>query len=426
MLRGMEGGVNHRRIVTTAQIINLVACLLIAGAVGIYFLNQSQIEVPVTERLSPFNIIMAVTFPPVGLLILRKHPTHNIGRIFLAIGLGQAINQFSLQYAFYALEVNPAAPLGPVFYWIYDYVFFPSFLLLIILLAIFPNGKLPSPRWIWLLVVIFGSFLLYTLYMVLEPITDPKPARFIPPPEDAFGFADLFFDLAFLLMLVSVSAAMVALVLRLPRSKGMERQQLKWFVFSGVFVVLMFFIMAVPTALGAVIPSLWNDPGFVNAMAVINFVQPLSVGLIPLSVGISILRYRLYGIDLIIRRTLIYSTLTLMFALIYGIAVILFQTFFFWLTNQDRSEISVILSTLIIAALFAPLRRRVQDTIDRRFYRSRYDAEHALAGFSAELRNEVDLQSIVARTENVIEETLQPLGLSLVLLPSREERQRES
>lgn len=422
----MEGSVDHRRIVRTAPIINLVSFLLVVGAVWLYFLNQAHIEVPATERLSMFNIIMAVTFPPVGLLILRKHPTHNIGRIFLAIGLGQAINQFSLQYAFYAFEVNTAAPLGPVFYWLYSYVFFPCFLLLIVLLAIFPNGKLPSLRWIWLLVTLFGSFLLYTLYMVLEPLTDPKPARFIPPPENSFGFADLFFDLAFLLMFVSVGAALVALVVRLRRSKGMERQQLKWFVFSGVFVGLMFFIMAVPTAMGAVIPSLWDDSGFVNLMAVINLIQPLSVGLIPLSVGISILRHRLYGIDLIIRKTLIYSTLTVLFALIYGIAVILFQSFFFWLTNQDRSEISIILSTLIIAALFAPLRRRVQDIIDCRFYRSRYDAEHALAGFSAELRHEVDLQSIVAHTEKVIEETLQPMGLSLVLLPSKEERQQES
>ncbi len=399
---------DKRNDLMIARAVVATAILFSVLAIGIHFYNQSAGPVADTARLSLLNLVLALTFPPVGLLILRSQPGHPIGRIFLVIGGMRAVSLVSHSYAFAALEVNPALPLGEAAFWLQQYIFFPSFLLFILLLAIFPDGRPVTRRWRWLIWTVAGSIFLYSLSMVVEPFTDPMPADFVPPPEDTYGLGDMILVLSIVVFLVAWIGAVISLIARFKRSGGVERQQLKWFVFAGGVFALLFFIQQVLDVWPVFDPTLrelnWHYP----AVTLIDVLVPLSVALIPLATGAAITRYRLYGIDLIIRRTVIYSALTFTFAIMYLAAVLVLQGLFFWFTNQERSDIAIVVSTLVIATVFSPVRAWVQHAIDRRFFRTRYDADQALSAFLADMRQEVDLQEIVARTERVVEETLQP------------------
>lgn len=415
---------NERSDLRVAWAVVAMAALFSAIAIGINFYNQSAGPVVETARLTLLNLVLAFTFPPIGLLILRSQPGHPIGRIFLAIGGMRAVAQISQTYSYAALEVNPTLPLGEAAFWLKEYIFFPAFLFFILLLAIFPNGHALSRRWRWPIWAVAVSILLYTLSMIVEPFTDPMPAGFVPPPVDPFGLGDTLLDLSVGVFFIAFIGAVTSLILRFRRSRGVERQQLKWFVFaSGVFA-LFFFVQSVLSIWPIFDPSIGEKNWFATLLAVIDVLTPLSVALIPLATGAAITRYRLYGIDVIIRRTLIYSALTFTFAVMYLATVLIIQGLFFWFTNQERSDIAIVVSTLVIATVFSPVRAWVQHAIDRRFFRARYDADRALSSFLADMSQEVDLQQIVARTEQVVEETLQPHEVFVWL--AAEGRQRTS
>jgi hypothetical protein len=202
-----------------------------------------------------------------------------------------------------------------------------------------------------------------------------------------------------------VVAGGTAVIVRFRRSRGDERQQLKWFAYAvGAMVVLFVFWFSLELA------------GFRSPGALV-FTIPL-IGL-PIAVGFAILKYRLYDIDVIVNRTLVYGTLTATLAATYFGGVVLLQGAFQALTGQE-SQLAVVASTLLIAALFGPLRRRVQGFIDRRFYRKKYDAEKTLAAFSATLREETDLDSLSAELLSVVRQTVQPAHTSLWLRPAVE------
>jgi hypothetical protein len=202
-------------------------------------------------------------------------------------------------------------------------------------------------------------------------------------------------------MLLSVSS----LVLRFRRSRGEERQQIKWFVYAGILVVGALFVpLLVPGAASSLL-------------------QLLVMPTLPVAAGVAILRYRLYDIDRIINRTLVYGALTVTLVLIYVGSVIGLQYVLRALTGQE-SQLAVVVSTLAIAALFNPLRRRLQSFIDRRFYRRRYDAALVLAAFGARLREEVDLDTLGDDLLAVVRETMQPARLSLWVRPPDREVER--
>jgi hypothetical protein len=200
--------------------------------------------------------------------------------------------------------------------------------------------------------------------------------------------------------------AMSSLVVRLRRSKGVERQQVKWFAYAVV-------MLAISTAMTYVFFETMNV-GWLRWVAFL----PAIVGYVglPVAVGIAILRYRLYNIDVLINRTLVYGSLTAVLALVYFADIVLFQMLFRALTGQE-SQLGVVASTLAIAALFNPLRRRIQGFIDRSFYRRKYDAAKTLAAFSAKLREETDLDSLRDDLTEVVRETMQPAHVSLWLRP---------
>lgn len=387
-------------------------------ALALYGFNLRQVAMPEDARIGPLNLVMALTFPPAGLLILRAHPRHAVGWIFLGIGLSQGVGIFVAQYAFAALELaGSPLPLGELAFWLQTYFWVPGFTLLLLLMAVFPNGQIESRGGRWVMTIVAAAGGLALLSMV-EPLTDPAPVGFINLPPDPLGVGDLLLDLAVFMLLAGTAAAVWHLARRLRRSSGVERQQLKYFAFAGVVFGLTFLILSALSIWQVLDPTIAESAAYRLGLGTARILFPLSAALIPLAVGAAVLRYRLYGIDVIIRRTLIYSALTFTLAGVYAVGVMLLQALLFGITRQDRTEIAVVISTLAIAALFSPLRGWIQSVIDRRFFRQRYDAEQSLAAFSAGLRQEVDLNQIVARTEQVVHETLQPETAFVWLVPA--------
>ena len=210
------------------------------------------------------------------------------------------------------------------------------------------------------------------------------------------------------IMYILALTAAASLLVRLIRSKGIERQQVKWFAFAVG-------MLAISTTLAYVVSEamdvLWL--GWISSVLVIASL----VGL-PVAMSIAILRYRLYNIDLLINRTLVYGALTVLLAVVYFGGVTATEAIFRTLTGQEQQpQLAIVVSTLVIAALFNPLRRRLQSFVDRRFYRSKYDAGKTLEAFSAKLRDETDLDALSGDLVGVVRETMRPSHVSLWLRP---------
>src|SRR5215204_2007272 len=205
----------------------------------------------------------------------------------------------------------------------------------------------------------------------------------------------------------------ISLVLRFLRSEGEQREQIKWLAFAASILGLGFSSYIIPSVFVVEDPTGGAGPLWVNLL---EDAVTLSFAGIPVAVGIAILRYRLYDIDVIINRALVYGPLTAMLVLCYFGAVVFLQAAFRSLTGQE-STLAVVASTLVIAALFNPLRRRIQSFIDRRFYRRKYDARKTLEAFSARLRDKTDLQALNGELAKVVKETMQPTHVSLWLRP---------
>lgn len=267
----------------------------------------------------------------------------------------------------------------------------------------FPTGRLLSRGWrVWVAVAVAR-----TVTNVVAAGLQPGPlygeyATYANPfgIPDTRSWMEAIEGVGFLLVLVVLVASIISVILRFRRSRGTEQQQLKWLLYDGVFVGL--------NALPFVIVE---DSTIITALGVIAYAS------IPVATGIAILRYRLYDIDILINRTLVYASLTVMLTLVYFGGVTATQSIFQTLTGQKQlPQLAVVISTLVIAALFSPLRRSIQSFMDRRFYRHKYDARKSLEAFSARLRDETDLEALGEDlVVVVVRETMQPAHLSLWL-----------
>ena len=271
---------------------------------------------------------------------------------------------------------------------------------------LFPDGRFVS-RWTRALAVVTSASIL--IWFLIPGFTPPTAFTDLNTP------ADLAFQVW---ALIVVGSAVATQIYRYRRVSGpIERQQTKWVVLGLTAMFVGFAIALVPIL---AIPALWS-PGSANLLYIL-FVIPATLFslllLLPLSIAISILRYRLWDIDLVIRRTLIYSVLAGALALVYFGSVVVLQQVFRALTGQEQSPFVTAVSTLAIAALVTPLRRRIQSGIDRRLYRRKYDAAKTLAAFSATARDEVELEKLTARLVQVVEETMQPESVTLWLKES--------
>ncbi len=278
-----------------------------------------------------------------------------------------------------------------------------GWLMLLLFFCLFPDGRF-VPRWT------AGVALGYVLLNIIGSLI----------PFSRGSFSDILsFFLGLPLLAVVVSIGLFSQVYRYIRiSNPIQRQQTKWVLFGVIAAVALFVVLVFP-----LLPIPKSVRGTVFGVLIDNTLFHFVVVLIPLSIGFSILRYRLYDIDLLINRTLVYSTLTVMLALIYFGSVFVLQNLVRGFTGQEgQSPLIIVGSTLAIAALFQPLRRRIQRIIDRRFYRQKYDAARTFATFSATLRNEVDLNQLREHLITVVQETMQPTHVSLWLRPSEPQR----
>ena len=337
---------------------------------------------------------IAVGYSVIGAIIASRLPNHPIGWICCAIGLIAAVDHFGGEYSLYALLALPhPLPGGEAMLWLQGWFWMLFIGLIVFLLLLFPTGRLPSSRWrpfAWVSGAVIAAGVIWS------SVISPDVGFNVPPSPVQLS----------VLLLGGVAAASVVVGRR--GARRVERQQIKWllyvgpifFVASGLHIGFYYFWLA-ERSLG-----LW-------ASYLLVIVGGLSV---PTAIGVAILRYRLYEIDLIVNRTLVYGSLSAMLVALYFGGIVVLQRVFVALTGQ-QSTLAVVVSTLAIAALFNPLRRRVQGFVDRRFYRRKYDARKTLEVFSAQLRDETDLNALSEDLVGVVRETMQPAHVSLWLRP---------
>jgi len=351
------------------------------------------------------DTVLAVSLSIIGAIIASRLPANPLGWLFCVAACFIAIVHLSGEWVLYALLVQPnSLPAVEVLAWIESWVWILACGCLVLLFLLFPNGQLPSSRWrwlAWLSVLLTAAGVVWVAFspgviVGLGGIRNPFGIEGVP--SSAFKPVQTI-----MLALVWVAAGST-LVLRLRQARGVERQQIKWPAYTAVMVAcggVLYYTIS--EAIG----SRWLEwAGFVIfIVALVSFL---------ISLGIAIVRYRLYDIDIIINRTLVYGSLTAMLiALYFGVIVVLQRAFVLFMGQQ--STLAVVASTLLIAALFTPLRRRIQSFIDRRFYRRKYDVRKTLEAFSAKLRNDSDLDALSEDLVGVVRETMQPAHASLWL-----------
>ena len=373
-----------------ALVLTAASAALAAGALFWIALSWGA-PLPDSWGFRGHAIIHAIGFTAVGAIVSLRRPSNAIGWLLLSAGFVAALGAFGLEYGIYAIVGRAIALPGGVFgAWLgsWTWVLYVAGILPFVVL-LFPDGRLLSTRW-W--PVGWAA--------ILSVLVTTASIAFKPGPLQLAAYTDnpltpLPSSLLVLLGAIGVGSivpvmggASWSLVLRFHRSTGIERAQIKWLAFS-----------AVPLA-GA---------GFASAVLPDKLVQVLAVFLqlsVPIAVGVAVLRYRLYDIDVLIHRTLVYGTLSAMLIAVYVATVIVVGALLRPFTSG--SELSVAVSTLATLALVQPLRRRIQEAVDRRFFRSRYDAARTLDAFSARLRDEVDLDAVRGGLLDVVRDTVQP------------------
>jgi hypothetical protein len=401
------GGISPRTTAWLAWSVCGLTLVLVACALTLAFLNGADAD--------------AVSFPlamtasaVVGGLVASRRPTNPVGWSFLGSAACFALVGVANGYATYGLLTAPGAlPGARATAWPLSWLWVPGAMLLLAFVPLyFPNGRLVSRRWRWVVWLALFFSLVGAIFSALRPgeiqgsgIVNPLGIEALRP---ILGFLDtLTFGLYFTLLFASAAS----LVVRFRRSGPTERQQIKWLALAALTIPVWF---------------LTNAPIQAAAPTLFLVMDSLVFAMIPVAAGIAILRYRLYGIDLLINRTLVYGSLTAMLAVVYFGGVATTQAIFRALTGQEQQpQLAIVVSTLVIAALFNPLRRRIQSFIDRRFYRKKYDAAKTLEAFSAKLRDETDLDTLSDDLVGVVRETMQPAHVSLWLRPGTSSRREQ-
>lgn len=294
--------------------------------------------------------------------------------------------------------------------WLFSWVYVPGMSLLLAFLPLyFPDGRLPTRRWKWVAVSAAFCAVALSVLSALSP-GQIKDERIVNPMgvEALRPVLGLLNDITTVVLFAVVFAAVASLVVRFRRSVGDERQQIKWLLYAAAIIPAWFLVN--PLLLAA-FPALSDVAAFV-------LVDTVLLAGIPIAIAVAILKYRLYDIDLLINRSLVYGSLTTMLVVVYMVGVTAGQAIFRELTGQEQQpQLAIVASTLVIAALFNPLRLRIQGFIDRRFYRRKYDARKTLESYSAKLRDETDLKSLSDDLVDIVAETMQPAHVGLWLRP---------
>jgi hypothetical protein len=373
---------------------------LLAGALVLAAANQGA-----RPRLADdLGLAFAfLCFATVGAFIASRRHANAVGWICCAIGLTVALAVAPIEYGHYALAHPGSLPAAATVAWPAMWAFYPALgLMATFLLLLFPTGQLPSRRWRLVAWAAGATIIGMTLVAAIAPVPpdDGLPTNPLGIQQLARVW-ELTDSIGALLFGALAVASAASLVVRFRHARGEERQQLKWFTFGTSGLVVLLAVQAAAPTLGA---------------RVSNLVVAAALGAIPLAIGIAILRYRLYDIDRIINRTLVYGLLTVLLGAVYIAGVFGLGQLLNPVTGE--SALAVAASTLAVAALFQPARRRIQQAVDRRFNRRKYDAAETIDTFGARLRDQVDLDTVSTELLAVVDQTMQPTRVVLWLRPS--------
>jgi hypothetical protein len=378
--------------------------ITLATAAAVLGLSETAADLVMVLSVAVLGLVFGAT----GVLVASRLPRNPIGWIFCVLALLFEFSVCSDAYVAYGSQAGGFLPgrawVGWTSQWSTN-ALTPALIILCFLL--FPTGSLPSARWRALVWVVVGVAAVHAVTVALAPGTLVDFPIENPIGIEAAGGLRALADPSILVLVIPLMLlSVVSLFVRLRHSSGAERQQLKWFAYAAALLVSGLVVSSVLAAIEAEVSEL---------VFFVIFIAPL-LG-IPVAMGVAILKYRLYDIDLLINRTLVYGALTAMLALVYFGGVTLLQGVLRVLTGQE-STLAVVASTLAIAALFNPLRRRVQAFVDRRFYRRKYDAARTLEAFSTTLRDETDLEALNDHLVGVVAQTMQTSHVSLWLRPT--------
>ncbi len=344
-----------------------------------------------------FGLINGIAFTMIGAIVAIRRPSNLIGRFLLASGVLWALTELEFEYAVYAIAGRPTPLPGGMFLaWLGSWEWTVNVGLYPVLFVIFPDGRISTPA----RRAVIAASAVVTALLAFDFAFRPGPLQlnafvenpFTPVPRDVIDAANIA-SLAITFPMVIVAAGI--LIRRFRRSVGVEREQLKWLAFAAVPVVLI-------GPLSGIVPG--------KPIQVLGSLVQLAL---PAAIGIAVLRYRLYDIDVLINRSLVYGALSAVLAATYFGTVVLCQALLRPLVGG--SELAVAVSTLVTLALVQPLRRRIEDAVDRRFYRSRYDAARTLDAFNVRLRDEVDLDAVRTELVSAVRDTVQPAHASVWL-----------
>jgi hypothetical protein len=340
-------------------------------------------------------------FAVVGALLVAKRPGNPIGWILSGASLLVPVAAGETYAAYVMTTRGEPDWLAVVGVWANSWYWFMCIALAFIFLPLlFPDGRLPSRRWLPVAMIAgIGTLVVVALGMLTDTLSGQNVDYTVENPIGIEGLAHVeelpFFAVLSVPLLVGCVGAVAAVVVRFRRSRGAERQQMKWFLYAAAPLVTF--------PVNEYLPGIVSDLLF----------GWLLIGL-PTAIGIAVLRYRLYDIDVVINRTLVYAALTVSLALVYFGSVVGLQRLLSPVVGESN-QLAVVASTLAVAALFNPLRRRIQSFIDRRFYRRKYDAQRVLADFSARLRDETDLDQLSDDLIEAVGETMRPAHATLWL-----------
>ena len=381
-----------------------IALVFLVVSIAMVGFSLASVLVPGRDQLpdspSALNVIVVlfavVMLPTVGAILAILRPRNPIGWLFIACGLGFTIGIFSTEYVGRATDPASSLPAVQLIDWLGTWTGTLALGLAIVFLPLlFPDGRPPGPRWRiygWIAAAAFG---VATVASAIQPSGTPLYGGRLPNP---FGVGGAVGEIATIVNQVPVMLALglvslASLGVRFRRSRGIERQQLKWFL-AAIGALLVTAIVGIATQVEAV----WY--GVIIAFAAL-----------PVSAGIAVLRYRLNEIDRIISRTIGYGLVTATLAVLFVAGVLGLQAILAQFTGGNT--VAVAASTLVVAALFQPLRRRVQRVVDRRFDRARYDADRILSAFGARLRDQVELAGLEAELDTVVRQTVAPTSMGL-------------
>ncbi|MFZ0015354.1 MAG: hypothetical protein WAL25_14700 [Acidimicrobiia bacterium] len=346
--------------------------------------------------------LISATFGTTGLVLVWRLPANRIGWIYLTAGLLGGIDVVAFMYARFALIRG--WPMAAEAATIESTLYFPWIITMVSLpILLFPDGKPPTPRWRWVGVGIAATYVAAFASTLLRSGIDHEDFADVVNPWQIEQLNSFYESAAWsILVLPLLAVALVgpplALIYRFRRSRGTERLQLKWLVFSATMA-----------AIGLAITYAFQGegPGWLGVVTGIALIGTLAI---PITTGMAIVRYRLYDIDRLISRTVVYGVLVALLAGVYVGAVFLLGRFL-----PDQNSISVAISTLAVAALFNPLRRQVQQFIDRRLYRARYDAQEVAEDFTNRLQHDFDLEVLHDDLLGVVEDVVKPEAAGLWL-----------